>query len=420
MQKLTHYTEISAINKFWISAYLLLFPLYLLNIFYPYNTFLFRPGDIYGDTFKHVCEFAYFWNPYHGFIPQDRIYNPFVYLTGIACNESHKIAKIIFFSTYILCYFVLLKEIMRVKMPYLLTSIIHAFSPENRRATLPYLLFSLLVITSYPFLITINRMNYEMYGFCFFILFLFTNNNWRYIFLGIFLSLKINYLFFILFPVFLDQFNKKIIGACLLAGGLNLISLCFFHSQVEDSILTFIRNIQLFDNFYTLQKYQIFTHSIWNYISLPYSLCIFFRQNNCENYLVGIKYIHTLLVFFGLLSLIYLYLHRKIISIDKIYTILTSFFLYFARTSPCYRGLFFIPNLIFILKKDKLTKIDWAIFSLIITFIFPKNISMALFFPSLPDEIHLSVFIDPILLFLIYIYSYREFLLTVRKNNAKK
>jgi hypothetical protein len=419
MQKLSHYKEISVINRLWISGYLIIFPIYLLNVFYPYNTFLFRPGDIYGDTFKHVCEFASFSNPYHGFIPQDRIYNPFVYLTGIICNKSYSFVQLIFFSTYILCYLVLLKELVKEKVSNLPGFIMQSFKPVNRSTSLPYILFSLLVITSYPFLITINRMNYEMYGFCFFILFLFVSSNWRYFFLGLFLSLKINYFFFLLLPLFLGGIDKKIIGAIFFAVALNLFSLCFFHSHFEDSVLTFARNIRLFDDFYTIQKYQIFSHSIWNYISLPYSWCIFFKKSNCLDILVFMKYVHILFALVGSLPLFYLFIYRKIISIDKIYIILTTFFLLFSRTSPCYRAIFFIPSFIFLLRKRKLSKLDWIIFVLIILFIFPKNISLSLFFKSLPEEIHLSVFIDPILLIIIYICSFKNLLLNLRKNNVK-
>ena len=392
------------IIKRWCIAYLLLLPFYLVNIFYPYNTFLFRPGDRFGDTYKHICFFCSSLNPYHGFLPQDRIYNPVVYLSGIFCNLNHYIPALTFFTSYILIGLLFFLTFNRTWnfVSFKKLGNHYSLNIKTGKSFLVSIFFVFLIWTSYPSLITIDRMNYDMYGFLFLFLYILVRNDFRFIFFGLFLALKINYLFFILLPLLTHESKFKILGSIMFALSINFLSAFFFHAELIDTFSSFLRNIQLYNDYYSKIKYGSFTSSIWNIISLPYGYCLQYK-GECLNVLDFIsKFYLVIFSLFGLIPLSYLFIKRKIIASEYKLLFLVVFFLLFSKTTPAYREIFILAPLVLIAAKNFLKSIDKTLLILIIVFIFPKNISMHLFLPVLPPELHIAFIIDPIILCIIY------------------
>lgn len=390
--------------KKWLIGYFFLAPIYLLGTFYPYNTFLFRPGDRFGDTYKHICFFCSNLNPYHGFLPHDRIYNSVVYLSGIFCNLNHYIPAFTFFISYsligILFFLTFNKTWNFVSLKKL--GNLYSLNTKIRKSFFICIFFVFLIWTSYPVLITIDRMNYDMYGFLFLYLYLLVRNDFRFIFFGLFLALKINYLFFILLPLLTRDSIFKVIGSIMLAISINFLSAFFFHAELIDTFSSFLRNIQLYNDYYSKIKYGIFTSSIWNIISLPYGYCLQFK-GDCLDVLDFIsKFYLVIFSLFGLIPLSYLFIKRRVIASEYKLLFLVVFFLLFSKTSPAYREIFILAPLVLIAAKNFLKPIDKTLLILIIVFIFPKNISMHLFLPLLPPELHIAYIIDPIILCIIY------------------
>ena len=388
------------ILSLWIGFYLILISFYLLNGEYPYNTFLFRPGERFGDTSRHICFFCKDLTPYYGWIPHDRIYNPILYFIGIFCKFNKLLLPFLFFLSIIFSSLLL----------FLISSVSFGYLEFKKniitiQKKIPFEPFVILFVlfTSYPLLFAIDRMNFDLVCFLFFLLYFFLPGNYRFIAFSIFLSFKITYLFFILIMFLRNEKLIKIIGTLFLAFFINYFSLFFFYNDVGDSFYKFIDNLNEYNIYYGMQDYGLFTHSIYNLTSLPFSFCKLKSVYNCESVYFFGNIIYLISLLLGSLSILFFYINRK--KIDNKYKVLftTLCFLLFCNITPSYRLIFILYPLFLFLNNFDCNNFDRKIILLLLILIFPKNISLEFFSFSLPGEVYISYFIDPFIMIIIFV-----------------
>lgn len=219
-----------------------------LNMDYPFNTFLFRPDDRFMD-FYNVLEMSY--NPYlHG------AYFPFSYLiVSVFTHFSPDMALILFMGIFV---------------GFLLYVSYNNLQCSNRIDTVRNIfVFSFL---SYPFLISIDRANFEVFVFIFIFLFIFFYMKEHFALSVLFLSFAISMKLFpaVFIVLFLcDRKYKYLFYTLALVLVLSAISLLLFEGTVIDNLTNLSNNLNVYNEIYALTNEGLYTtHSLFGLIKI--------------------------------------------------------------------------------------------------------------------------------------------------------
>lgn len=396
----------------WLGMYSLMYGFYFLNAVYPFDTFLFRPADRFGDFFKHTCEASSSFILYKGISRQDMVFNPILHFIGLICTKSQSIGILIvlFHIIFIFFYFInILRKIIfnkkdiHIKFLNLNNSFQFNLVLESKSKLYSFILLVIFLCINYPTIFIIDRLNTDLFGLVFLSLYLFTNNIYRFFFLAVFLSLKINYLFFILFPFFLKEKFSFILGSLMLSIAFNFIASFFFFSNIYDIPYDLFYNLKSYLNFYSSLPFYEFSHSIYNLFSIPKLVC-FMNGFNCPLFS---DYTNLTFNFFIILlfcySLYFLTLNHDTLPRAIMILFLVNLFFLLNKFNPSYRLVFYLIPLFFIIRDIPFSKNFRLLFLSIIILLFPKNISFGIF-GSIYHELYLSNYIDPIIqIFLFFI-----------------
>lgn len=382
-----------------IIYYLYLFLIYSLNEIYPYNTFLYDPRERFDDTFINVCGALKQFMPYWGQLRADRIYSPLAWMYGYICNLNEQYV-IILFSLAIICSWSLI-----VLYPYL------SFIKDRKISKIDIVTsttLSIYLCLSYPMIMTIDRMNVDIFGFIFLFSYLiFKNSNMRFIFLGIFFALKLPYIFFIIYCFAIKEKFSKIILAVFFSLALNYFFLHFFANAPYESIINYILNLNVYRKTYGHMLFSSFSHSAWNLISIPSLL----SGLNIISPRIDLVLMQKIFYYiFALLVLIPLVIVRKRNDANSkvILLYVVSSFLLLEFRSADYRSIFMIIPIVLLFYSKRM--VDYKIILyLALIFLLPKNISLSLIFDKFPPTLHLGYFIDPILLICILLTIYKKY-----------
>ncbi len=385
-----------------ISIFIFILAIHVLNDFYPFNTFLFRPLDRFGDTYKHVCGPASTLSPYFGQFPQDKIYNPFAFLYGGLCSLDYKIPAVLFFLTFafLSASFVLLAFIRSnsALIKFDKRKVILSFDAIK---TAIWFVFALYLGLSYPMLITMDRMNLELYGLLFLLGYILRlEHNDRFIFLGLFFSLKVTYLLYILFCILNKERLAVIASALIIALALNLAALNYFYGSDYEVIHLFTRNLDIYSNFYQ-SLFNPFTQSIYNLISLPYFASKYLNYDLPPNFLIYQIYMYKFIFLLGLISSYFVYKNRSKFTKYELLLYVTVFIMIFEMRSADYRSIFMTIPFLF-LATERNRSFDKTLLSMLFVYFLPKNLSLSLINPALPWEFHLGYLINPLILLFIF------------------
>lgn len=392
------------ISSVWFGFYFILQAFYSLNFEYPFNTFLFRPGELFGDTFRHLCFFCSSSTPYFGWLQHDRIFNPFLYFFGILCNKSKWFVVIIYLLSIVGFIFIFIIN-LNDRFKFFIFDKKKIVIQLNKLLP-PFLLVS-IILSSYPFLITLNRMNFDMVSFTFLCVYLLSKSNLRFIFLALSISLKIINFYFLLIPLFLGESFRKVIGVFFIALFLNYTSLFFFYNTPIDSLTQFISNLIDYNRYYTEElTYGIFSQSIFNIISLPYTYCSFLNTAaECSTLSHYVNFLYMFCLLLCMASIGIVFYKNNIPSLYKI-TFLIIIFILFQKTSPAYREIYMILPFFLFFLKNQWDYNDRIIFALVSLILFPKNISTEFFGKIFPAELHITYILDPLILLALFLFIF--------------
>lgn len=379
--------------------YLYLFLIYSLNGIYPYNTFLYDPLERFDDTFINVCGALKQFMPYWGQLRADRIYSPIAWMYGYICNINENYVVVVFTLTIIFSWALIFAY------PYLISKK-DGNNPKVDIVTSSIL--SVYLCLSYPMIMTIDRMNMDIFGFIFLFLYLILkNSNARFIFLGIFFAFKLPYIFFIAYCFAIKEKISKIILAVFLSLALNYFFLHFFANSPYESVVDYILNLNVYRKTYGYMLFSPFSHSVWNLISIPSLLAgLNIISPGIDLVLVQkvIYYLFALLVMIPLISL----RKRNDVSSKIILLYVVSCFLLLEFRSADYRSIFIIIPIVFLfyLKSNNDLRL---ILYLALIYLLPKSLSLSLIFEKFPATMHFGYFVDPILLICILLVVYKKF-----------
>jgi hypothetical protein len=339
---------------------------FYLGYGYPYNTFLFRPWDRWTDF---VNTFTISSNPYKAASPEF-IYFPFLYkIVTIFTFIPLKTAEIVYLMICILSFTAICYKQLRTEK---------LSSPEC---------FIIIPFLTYPFLIALDRANFEFVVFFCSYLFVFWYKKhpfWSAIFLGFAIALKA-------FPVILavlllaDRKYKEIAIAALVSILASLFSYATLPGGLGENISLHLRNLQLYTQSYAVGLEGLyFGNSLWGGIKFI-------------SILTNIKMMSTLtydiLIVLGLLSIaIYVVFIEK--TFWKRAALLICALNLFPQVSGDYKLLYiFIPLFLFINQTDH-EKLDWSYLILFGLLLIPKDYYHLPVYP----EASLSVLLNPLLM----------------------
>jgi hypothetical protein len=365
--------EIVVIVGFTISIAYHLIANYLFNLSYPYNTFLFRRADVFGDLFS---PFRIALDPYIKAQANYQHY-PFYYtllrLLHVFQNEFsvlafYFLAYITFFSLFL---FVNLKR-------------------NNKKD----ILIGLLVLTgfSYPFLFSLDRGNLEFIIVILIVLFLFFYQKNQFLCV-LFLSLAIAIkpfpaVFLALFIV--DHRYRDLILTIIFSAVITLASYWILPGNIIPNIYEHLRNLALYNQVYVIGNEGLFFgNSLWGAIKYLQILI---------NPLVGVDYSllmkpYMVLVLSLFIFLIW-YMWKRNLSFERKIIILICSMNLFPYVSADYKLLYFYIPIMMYINSDTPIKSGWVFGLLLGLLMVPKSY---VHLPVLP-EASFSVLINPLLM----------------------
>lgn len=252
-----------------------------MHLKYPFNTFLFNPADSFSD-FLSMVAFTKDFAPYKG-INAQIIYFPLAYI-------------LIFPFTLIQNQLIAFLSFASIFWTYWIYMNISKFKCENLNIMQNFQNIFILIFLSYPYLIIMDRGNFDLILFILMSVFVFLFKSEKYLksalVLAIVNAIKPFYLIFL--PLFLFQkkykefFLSLVLSSFLIIGGFMLL-----HGNFWNQITVFIYNLALYN--------KRFAFDINSGIS------------NCSSLFMALKYI-----LFSLIKLSSVY----IVNFIKIYNIL--------------------------------------------------------------------------------------------------
>jgi hypothetical protein len=246
-----------------------------------------------------------------------------------------------------------------------------------------------------------DRMNLELYGLLFLLGYIVrSEHNDRFLFLGLFFSLKVTYLLYILFCILNRERLAVIASALIIALAINLAALNYFYGSDYEVIHLFIRNLAIYSNFYQ-SEFNSFTQSIYNFISLPYFALKSLNYDLSPNFLIYQIYAYKFIFLLGLISSYFVYINRSKFTKYELLLYTTAFIMIFEMRSPDYRSIFMTIPFLF-LATERNRNFDKILLSLLFVYFLPKNFSLSLISPALPWEFHLGYLINPLILLFIF------------------
>jgi hypothetical protein len=348
-----------------------------LKLSYPFNSFLFRPDDLFMDF---IWPYTVSNNPYR--VARADFQNfPFLYrVASLFTVLQLKYALMLFITFFVYGFFMICRVQLKV---------------TNR--TLSYQNAFIFTFMTYPFLFALDRQNLEILVFfclyCF--VFLYRKNSLvSAVMLGLAISLKG-------FPVLLavlllsDRRYKEIFVAAGIALGTTLISYISYPGGLIENITSHIHNLGLYNadyvtgmegfsfgnSFFGSIKYAAFMlRPTWVISGIPHSL---------ETY-----YLIFILVFFTLLAIYVIFIEKEF---WKKISLLVCGMILFPFVSGDYKLLhLFIPFFLFINKEEKnqFAPIILVMFSLLMI---PKDYLRL----SILPEASVAIVLNPVLMLLL-------------------
>jgi hypothetical protein len=335
---------------------------------YPYNTFLFRPGDRWAD----FTNLFHIWDNPYGIVNFARIAFPFLYKSfSIFALFSPFMALFLFLLIFLSSFIYICLQQLRIGKSISLTN------------------FFVFTFLTYPFLFSLDRANYEIVVFLCLYIYIFSYKKKPLIsavFLGFAIALKA---FPVIFSILLltDRKYKELAIAAIVSISTTLLSYATLPGGISTNIPSHLHNLQLYTQLYAIQNEgMLFGHSLWGGIKF-FSILTSLQMISTTNY--------TIMIFVGLICLvIYIGFVEKFIW-KKIALLVCALNL-FPQVSADYKLLhIFIPLFLFINDTETDNKwSDWVYLALFGLLLIPKNYYRL---PNFP-EASISVLLNPLLM----------------------
>lgn len=368
---------------------------YELN--YPFNTFLYKPAQFFNDFTAIIPKL-------NGFAPYSppavwQNYFPLAYLI---------LTPFLYFKNLILAYFVFLSVFLGF-FGYWSKKFLKL---ENLSGMDNFQIFFIMTFLSYPFLLIVDRGNFDMAIFILFAFFVFAFQEKKYqkaaIFLGIINAMKPFSLLFLILFLFEKKYREFFLSIgtsfLLVIGGFML-----FKGNIFNQISVMLQSFIWAEKMYILQNnvnlHLSITSSLFGSLrELLFKYPMFIPSNLISN--------ETLLNIYKPLSLFLTAMTVFLTWREKVFwkkiTLLVCYMLVVPHFVIDYKLIFlFVPLWLFINAEEK-TKFDLLYIVLFGLLLIPKRF-IVLFFPQGIQFIEVSVLFNPfIMLFLMFLIGYDQ------------
>lgn len=369
-----------------------------LKLPWPHNSFLFTPADRFMD-FYHTWIFGRDIlagsSPYLNVFPC--VYFPFAPFAILPFSfENLYIGFIVFSILFIVTFW------------WFLYCVIKKFKDYSLPEKAGYVI--LLTMTSYPLLFVLDRGNIEGLIFIFLCLFVYFYKKNKVLLSIIPLALAICMKLYpaaLLILVISDKKYKEAIWCFLITIGITLLSLFLMKGGIFFNLAEFIKDLNYFREMYIIgNEGADYGHSLFNV----------FRQINL--YLPVIENLNTFILFYLILTfVIFGLITMYVIFIEKEFwkkiTLLVFSMILLPQVSFDYTLIhIYIPLMFFIESAEKIFKSNFTISLLFAFLIIPKNYTI----PAMPYDIHVNIYLNPIIMLLIMGIILKEGILRTKVN----
>lgn len=364
---------------------------------YPFNTFLFKPSQFFNDFTSIIPKLRGF-APYTP--PADwQNYFPLAYLilTPFLCFKNMFFAYLVFLSTFLGFFGYWNKKFLKL---------------ENISVIDNFQIFFIVTFLSYPFLLIVDRGNFDMMIFILFAFFVFAFQEGKYqksaILLGIINAMKPFSLLFLILFLFEKKYREFFLSIgtsfLLIIGGFML-----FKGNIFNQISVMLQSIIWIEKMYILQNdfnaHLTITSSLFGSLrELLFKYPAIIPSNLISN--------ETLLHIYKPLSLFLTAMTAFLTWREKVFwkriTLLVCYMLVVPHFVIDYKLIFlFVPLWLFINSEEK-TKFDVLYVILFGLLLIPKRF-IVLFLPAGVQFIEVSVLFNPfIMLFLMALIGYEQ------------
>jgi hypothetical protein len=341
---------------------------------YPYNTFLFRPGDRFNDFLGSVYRIAL--NPYR-VLQSNYSQFPFDYFVGrIFTLFDPIIAFGLILSIYAGSFIDFC--IYYLKVPSKLLSF------QN----------TIIVFLSYPCLMALDRANLTFLGFIFVVIFLILylcQSKWALLFLALAISLKItNGVFLIL--ILADKKYRDMIVTGLATGLITLCSYAILPGGIILNIKGNLTNLHLYTITYVMgDEGLFFGHSLFG--AIKYLYIVFNQKLLTPQIVTGLMqpYLYVVVILFCAI-VVYIFFIEKVLWRKLLLLVLPM--LLFPYVSADYNLLYIFLPLFYLINHAERSSWDWFYMILLALLIIPKDY----FRLNLLPEVNMAALVNPLIM----------------------
>jgi hypothetical protein len=341
---------------------------FYFNLKYPFNTFLFFPDDKFTDFFALIKSNS-LTSAYYPLLN--------VLILAFGCIHSQWISLFIFVSIFVI-YFVW-----------------YVFYHLKQTKTFSFINFFVLTFLTFPFLLIIDRSNFETFVFIFLSLFVlfFTKKNYKLaiIFLAVATSMKLYPIVFIVMFLAIKKYREAAL-TLITSLVLTVTSLVIYPTPTSETLKIMINNQKYFTKAYAIGEKGVtvgldMSNSLYNFIRYS-TINLLHVPLNLEKFM----YVYTIVVFliFFLLSAYIILYEKKTWKQTLILVIVINLF---PHISIDYKLIyFFIPLFLFFGDKEK-NKYDLMYIVLLSLILIPKAFHILYYYDG--------ILIDPMIMMIL-------------------